>query len=255
MKNKLRCSKILIIGGGSGIGKAIAERLLQEGVSVLITGRNEKKLQAVKKELSSNKLFCSQFDITDIGNHTSFFERSAELMDGLDGFVNAAALGGVAVFGEERSWEPFDITEDEWDLMSDTNLKSAYFLMRNEVEYLRKNNIKGNVLNISSNAACMDISGIYGASKLSILKWTRAWSKLYGGNGIIINGIAPGATATPMIAHYCKDENDPYERHTIGRFIKPYEIAELAYYLMSEFGEIICGHTVIADGGDKIATL
>lgn len=116
-------------------------------------------------------------------------------------------------------------------------------------------NIKGNILNISSNAMCMDIIGGYGAAKLAIDRWTRAFGKKYGHNGIIINGIAPGATLTPMIASYANDENEKYERHAIERFIKADEIAELAYYLMSDYGEIICGHTVIADGGDNAATL
>jgi NAD(P)-dependent dehydrogenase (short-subunit alcohol dehydrogenase family) len=69
-----------------------------------------------------------------------------------------------------------------------------------------------------------------------------------GGSGI-------GATFTPMIARYAKNIDDPYPRHAIGRFIRPDEIAELAYYLMSDYGEIICGHTVVADGGDRAATL
>lgn len=51
------------------------------------------------------------------------------------------------------------------------------------------------------------------------------------------------------------DCTQPYECHAIGRFIHPDEIAELAYYLMSDYGEIVCGHTVVADGGDKHATL
>ena len=58
-----------------------------------------------------------------------------------------------------------------------------------------------------------------------------------------------------MIAYYAKAIDQPYPRHAIGRFIRPDEIAELAFYLMSNYGEIICGHTVVADGGDQAATL
>ena len=118
-----------------------------------------------------------------------------------------------------------------------------------------KKGVRGNILNFASNAACMDITGSYGASKESVIKWTRAFGKRYGHNGIIINGIAPGATLTPMIADYAHDINQRYERHAIERFIRPEEIAELAFYLMSDYGEIICGHTVVADGGDNAATL
>ena len=116
-------------------------------------------------------------------------------------------------------------------------------------------NIRGNILNIASNAACMDIVGSYGASKEAIIKWTRAFGKRYGHNGIIINGIAPGATFTPMISHYAHSIDQKYERHASERFIRPDEIAVLPYYLMSDYVEIVCGHTVVADGGDNCATL
>ena len=58
-----------------------------------------------------------------------------------------------------------------------------------------------------------------------------------------------------MISRYAKEIDQPYPRYAIERFIRPDEIAELAFYLMSDFGEIICGHTVVADGGDNNATL
>ena len=125
----------------------------------------------------------------------------------------------------------------------------------NEIDYMLEKGINGNILNIASNAACMDIIGSYGAAKEAIIKWTRAFGKRYGHNGIIINGIAPGATFTPMIARYAHHIDQKYERHAIERFIRPDEIAELAFYLMSDYGEIICGHTVVADGGDNAATL
>lgn len=88
----------------------------------------------------------------------------------------------------------------------------------------------------------------------AIIKWTRAFGKKYGHDGIIINGIAPGSTFTPMISHYAKQIDQPYPRHAIERFIRPDEIAELAFYLMSDYGEIVCGHTVVAEGGYNCAT-
>ncbi len=253
MENKLRCAKILITGGGSGIGKAIAKRFSEEGASMVILGRNSEKLEEAKAEIGSGNIFVLQGDISKAENIKGYIEKAAELMGGLDGVVNNAAVGTGQVTG--RGYEPWDITPEEWDTITDINLKGAFFVMREAVDYMRENGVRGNILNIASNAACMDIKGSYGSSKLGVLKMTRAFGKQFGHDGIIINGIAPGATATPMISRYCKDENDPYPRHAIERFIKPYEIAELAYYLMSELGEIICGHTVIADGGDNAATL
>lgn len=249
---KLRNKNILIFGGGSGIGKAIAIRFIEAGAKVMIAGRTEEKLKEVLNEVNSPNLFYKVFDIIDVNKHLELFIECKDILGGLDGFVNAAALGTGAYTG--RGYEPWDITEDEWDTLTDINFKAAFFLMRNEIDFMLKNNIRGNILNIASNAACMDIVGSYGASKEAIIKWTRSFGKKYGHNGIIINGIAPGATFTPMIARYAKDINQKYERHAIERFIRPDEIAQLAFYLMSDYGEIICGHTVVADGGDNNAT-
>ena len=246
---ELRCST----GGGSGIGKAIAKRFTDAGAAVVIVGRNKEKLESAAAEISSPRLECMQWDISDLSLCESNFKRAAELIGGLNGFVNAAALGSAVVTG--RGYEPWDITEEEWDTLTDVNFKAAFFMMRNEVDFMRKRGIRGNILNIASNAACMDITGSYGAAKQAVIKWTRAFGKRFGSDGIIINGIAPGATFTPMIADYAHAIDQPYERHAIGRFIRPDEIAELALYLMSNYGEIICGHTVVADGGDRAATL
>ncbi len=246
---KLRNDKILILGGGSGIGKAIAKRFCDDGATVLITGRNEEKLKAAAEEIGGN-IHYAVFDITDIAAHTDFFNKAEEIMGGLNGFVNSAALG-CGTLG--RGYEPFDITPEEWDLLNDTNYKAAFFLIRNEINFLKGKGVKGNILNISSNAACMDIHGSYGAAKLAMLRWTKTIGKKVGKFGIIMNGIAPGSVFTPMIAEYAKDINQKFDRHAIGRFIRPDEIAELAYYLMSDYGEIVCGHTVVADGGDQFS--
>lgn len=249
---KLRNDKIVVFGGGSGIGKAIAKRLTEVGAKVLITGRNEEKLKSAKEEIKSDNLYYKAFDITNISEYANLFDYAESVLGTPSGFVNSAGIAS-SCFG--RGYEPWDITEEEWDTITDIDFKAAFFLLRDEVDYMLKKSVRGNILNFASNAACMDITGSYGASKESIIKWTRAFGKKYGHNGIIINGIAPGATLTPMISDYAHDMNQKYERHAIERFIRPEEIAELAFYLMSDYGEIICGHTVIADGGDNAATL
>ena len=196
---QLRNKHVLIFGGGSGIGKAIAVRMIQAGAKVVVTGRTEEKLQKTAEEIDSENLYYKVFDITDISGHVQLFEECRELLGGLDAFVNSAALGSSYC---GRGYEPWDITEEEWDTLTDINFKAAYFLMRNEIDYLKSKGIRGNILNIASNAACMDIIGSYGAAKEAIIKWTRAFGKKYGHDGIIINGIAPGATFTPMISRY-----------------------------------------------------
>lgn len=249
---ELRNKNVIIFGGGSGIGKAIAARFITSGATVTIAGKTEEKLISTAKEINSPNLFYKTIDIADVDGHRALFEECALTAGTPNAFVNAAAIAS-GIFG--RGYEPWDITSKEWDTLNDTNYKAAFFLIRNEVDYLLDKGIKGNILNFASNAACMDICGSYGAAKEAVIKWTRAFGKRFGHSGIIINGIAPGATFTPMISRYAKKIDQKYERHAIERFIKPEEIAELAFYLMSDYGEIICGHTVVADGGDNAATL
>lgn len=230
---KLRNKNVMIFVGGSGIGKAIAARFIEAGAKVMITGRTEEKLKAVAAEIGSPDLYYNIFDITDIENHVELFSECEQAMGELNAFVNAAALGTSQCTG--RGYEPRDITPEEWDSLTDINFKAAFFLMRNEIDYMKSRSIMGNILNIASNAACMDIIGSYGASKQAIIKWTRSFGKKHG--------------------RYAKQIDQAYTRHAIERFIRPDEIAELAFYFMSDFGEIICGHTVVADGGDNCATL
>ncbi len=247
---KLRCNKILVTGGGSGIGFAIAKRLIGSGAKVVITGRTLEKLENAKEKIDSENLSIMQWDASALSVCLNNINKAASMMGGLDGLVNNAAISPEFA---GRGYEPWDVTEEEWDMLTDTNLKAAFFMMRNTVDFMLENKVKGNILNISSNAACMNIAGPYGISKLSLLAMTRTFGKKFGNKGIIINGIAPGATFTSMISSYAKNIDDKYERHAIGRFIHPDEIAELAAYLMSDYGEIICGHTVVADGGDGAA--
>lgn len=249
---KLRNENVVVFGGGSGIGKAIAKRFFDEGAKIMIVGRDRTKLERAYNEIGSKNVSFRVFDICKISQHFEFFADCAKELGGLDAFVNSSAVSLESI---GRGYEPWDITEQEWDMQSEVNFKAAYFLMRNEIDYMLQNKIRGNILNIASNAACMDIIGNYGASKEAIIKWTRAFGKKYGHDGIILNGIAPGATLTPMISSYAKDASQKYKRHAIERFILPEEIAELAFYLMSDYGEIVCGHTVVADGGDNAATL
>lgn len=247
---KLRNDKIMVFGGGSGIGKAIAKRFCDAGVKVMILGRNAEKLKSAAEEINCKNLYYKAFDITNIKEHNALFDKAAEVMEGLNGFVNAAAIGPDQYTG--RGYEPWDITEEEWDTLTDINFKAAFFLLRNEIDYMLKRHVKGNILNIASNAAYIDIKGSYGAAKQAITGWTTSFGHKYGHNGIVINGIAPGATITPMTARYAHDINQKFERHALERFVRPDEIAELAFYLMSDYGEIVCGHTVIADCGDEL---
>ena len=121
---KLRNDKILILGGGSGIGKAIAKRFCAAGAKVVIAGRNGEKLKKVAQEIDSSNLDCKAFDIINIDEHKKLFDECSAILGGINGFVNAAALGSGCL---GRGYEPWDITQQEWDTLTDINFKAAFF--------------------------------------------------------------------------------------------------------------------------------
>lgn len=243
----LRNDHVLVFGGDGGIGTAVCKRLVSAGAEITVIGRNEEKIKNVVNEIKSEQLHYIVGDITVVDEHINLFKKADKLMGGLDAFINATGLG-ASKFG--KGYDPWNITSEEWDQMSDVNYKGAFFFMRNAIDYMITNKRKGNLLSFASNAACMPIFGQYGSSKLAIKEWTKAFAQQYGHYGIVINAIAPGATFTPMIERYAKSIDQKYPRHALERFIRPEEIAELVLYLMSDFGEIICGDTVVADAGD-----
>ena len=132
-----------------------------------------------------------------------------------------------------------------------TNASSIFFTMQAAVNYMLRNNIKGNILNVTSVAGEEPIYGAYGASKITATGLTRGWGKMFAKDGITINGIAPGPVATEMNNWH---EGDPMEHSRIpyGRFATVDEVASLALYLLSPAAKMICGETVILDGAYAI---
>jgi 3-oxoacyl-[acyl-carrier protein] reductase len=132
-----------------------------------------------------------------------------------------------------------------------TNTSSIFFTMQAAVKYMLENNIRGNILNITSVAGYEPVYGAYGASKIAATGLTRGWGKMFANDGITISGIAPGPVATEMNNWH---EGDPMEHDRIpfGRFATVEEIAKLAMYLLSEDAKMVCGETVVLDGGYAI---
>lgn len=240
MEFNLRVSRVVITGGGSGIGFAIAKKLIENGCKVCITGRNLEKLQESARRINSSNLSVLQFDINDIESIIPKLNEAACLLGGYyDGIVNSA---GVC-----SSIDNWNISEQDWDNVIDTDLKSAVFLMRNAVICMRDNNIHGNILQIASivgNHGC-SMGGAYSIAKNSLVNTTRFMGKQAAHLGIVINGIAPGVTYTPMVP----DRNFAANQQAIGRSIEAEEIADIAMFMLSDAAKICVGETILADGG------
>lgn len=256
---KVRPKNIMVVGGGSGLGKAIAQKLLDNGANcVVIASRNKAKLEESAHEFQidsgKQRVFTLQFDITDTKNHLAkILEANEMLGDGvqLDGLVISS---GVNFDGS--NWKGFNITEEQWDLVMDTNLKGVFFLMRNFANYLSDNKVKGNICIISSISAHRDMLSVYQISKHSISKIVNAYGKFLCERGVVLNAIEPGPIYTDMMKWLAKYTDgirpgEPWNDSSLRRLVRPEEIADCVCFLMSELGEVMSGTCLLAGGGTK----
>ena len=244
----IKGNKAIVTGASRGIGFAIAKELVNAGCSVVITGRNEKTLKVAAEKIGKTAI-PMVWNASDIDLAAAKINEAAEILGGLDIVVNNAGI-----FAQRNEWSKTDLlqtTVDEWQSVMKTNTSAIFFTMQAAVNYMLENNIKGNILNVTSVAGYEPIYGAYGASKIAATGLTRGWGKMFANDGITINGIAPGPVATEMNNWH---EGDPmkHDRIPFGRFATVEEIAKLAMYLLSEEAKMVCGETVVLDGAYSI---
>lgn len=244
----LKGNKAIVTGASRGIGFAIAKELVNAGCSVVITGRNEKTLKVAAEKIGKTAT-PMVWNASDIDLAAAKINEAAEILGGLDIVVNNAGI-----FAQRNEWSKTDLlqtTVDEWQSVMETNTSAIFFTMQAAVNYMLENNIKGNILNVTSVAGYEPVYGAYGASKIAATALTRGWGKMFANDGIAINGIAPGPVATEMNNWH---EGDPmkHDRIPFGRFATVEEIAKLAMYLLSEEAKMVCGETVVLDGAYSI---
>ena len=239
----------LITGGTSGIGLSIAEAFIKSGARVVVTGRNQARLEKAKECLESKckKKDCVLTALLDSKDIHSFGERVKSIVNEcgkIDILVNNAGVIG----GE---WSK--AVEDEYDNVMDTNLKGAFFLSRVVADHMIKNKINGNILNICSSSSLRPVNSAYALSKWGLRGLTLGLAKTLCKYGITVNGIAPGPTATPMLV---KDKTGRIDNKysPIGRMAMPEEIANMAVFLVSDFGRTVVGDVVYMTGGAGLIT-
>ena len=189
--------------------------------------------------MDNTKISNLEDNFIEILNKVSPYSKSIDIL------VNNAGVG------VGRSYP--NTEEDDYDLVMSTNLKGAYFLSQLFGKYLVKNNIKGNILNIESSSSLRFGNSPYVISKWGMKSLTLGLAKTLAPYGIIVNAIAPGPTATPMLQKESTD-NITKVNSLLGRWILPEEIANGAVFLVSDMGRSVIGDTIYMTGGAGLLT-
>ncbi|GKX30434.1 3-ketoacyl-ACP reductase [Vallitalea longa] len=237
---------VLVTGSSRGIGKSIALKYAKEGFNVVINCSSSfNELLETKDIIESYGVSCLPIlaDVSDKNSVKNMFEEIKVVFGNIDIVINNAGISIIKLFT--------DTTEDEWDKIINTNLKSLYNVCQESVPYMIKNQ-HGNIVNITS---MWGITGsscevAYSASKGAVNAFTKALAKELAPSHIRVNAIACGLIDTHMNSCLSKEDLDTIiEEIPANRIGKPSEVANLCYYLSSKESSYLTGQIITLDGG------
>jgi len=249
MKNKLTEKVAVITGGTSGIGFAIANEFIAEGAKVIITGRNQKRLDDAVAKIG-NGCTVIEADVSNIQVMKNLLEKVNQNYGRLDTIVANAAVGEHAPIGS--------ITEKQFDTMVNTNFKGVLFMVQSAIPLM---NAGGTIILIGSTGSVAPPAGmsVYSAIKAALKMMMRSIMQDIKGSGIRINLLSPGAVDTISLRDSLSkaagiDEVDGMvsamaKNSPIERIGKPQEIAKVASFLASDDSSYINGIELFVDGG------
>lgn len=237
----------IVTGGGSGIGRGIAERFAEEGAIVVIADLDvdvgEETAELVEE--AGTKSLVVDTDVSDPDDVEELVEKTLDEFGKITVLVNNA---GVFVQKPIQ-----DMSERDWDKVIDVNLKGTFLVTREVVPQMLEQGY-GRVVNIASIAGEVGYqnSSAYCASKGGIIALTRELGQELAPKGINVNAIGPGVIETSMTSDFLSDEEFRQQSLAMtprGRIGKPKDIADAAVYLASDEADFVVGETLFVDGG------
>lgn len=246
--------RIVVTGASQGIGTAMAQRLAEQGASLMLSARSADKLTALAKELGTEvrRVEVLAADLSNPDEIARLAEAAVERLGGLDVWIsNAGSLAAADLFS---------IDEAGWDAVYDINVKAAFFGAQAAARHMRENG-GGVILNTASSLAFHSVPGQphYVSSKLAVRGLTAALAADLGRYGIRVLAIAPGLTRSEGIADLEADLNTSQGAGALDRMAEAYparrlgevdDIARAAAFLVSDAAAWVTGSTMLIDGGE-----
>ncbi len=236
----------LITGASGGIGSEIALRLAKDGFSIAAcyySDENGIKELEKKLELIGAEYRVYKTDVSDMNSVRKTFADATEFFGGVSVLVNNAGMAQQKLFT--------DITEEEFDRITDVNFKGVFNCCQCAVPYM-VNQKNGKIINISSmwgicGASC---ETIYSATKAAVIGLTKALARELAPSNIQVNCVAPGAIDTKMNSNLSDEDKKAFaEEIPMGRFGAPEEIAGVVSFLAGKDSDYVTAQVISADGG------
>ena len=242
-------SKVAVVTGAArGIGRAIAERMANNGWRVVLADIDERAAQEAADALTKSgaSALAHQIDVTEAESVAAMIGKAVTEFGRLDVLVSNAGIMDRAPF--------LDMTEAFWHRVIDTNLTGAFLCGQAAARQMVAQGTGGRIVNVSSNSGIFGGRGrgAYGASKAGLINLTQSMAIELAEHQILVNAVAPGPTKT--------NEQQPDEpwpsvkaRMPLARWGRPEEIAAVATFLASDDCSFTTGHVWCADGGYTVA--
>ncbi len=229
--------KVLVTAAaGTGIGFAAAKKAVEEGATVVISDKHERRCGESAAELGVVGIPC---DVTVEDDVQALVAGAAEAMGGIDVFINNAGLGGEVPI--------VDMTDDQWNLVLDVTLNGTFRCLRAELRHLYANG-GGVIVNNASVLGWRAQEGQahYAAAKAGVMALTRCAAIEAAPHGVRVNAVAPSLAMHPFLAKVTTDEllAELEQREAFGRAAEPWEIANVMVFLASDYSSYMTGEVV-----------
>jgi len=235
----------VVTGANSGIGQGLAIALAESGADVALVGRTPAEETAEKVRALGRRAAMVGADLATIAPVQGVVDQTLSELGGLDILVNNAGI--------IRRADALEFSEEDWDAVVDTNLKSLFFLCQAAARHMVSKG-RGKIINIASMLSFQ--GGIrvpsYTASKSGVAGLTKLLANEWAAKGINVNAIAPGYIATNNTAALQADETrnrQILERIPAGRWGQPSDLAGAVVFLASDAANYVQGHILAVDGG------